>query len=51
LEQRCLSHRIITEKTDLEKALDNVIDYSVIDDYSECIEKSKDYLKKVLCDD
>lgn len=51
LEQRQLSHRIITDKTDLKTALDDVIDYSAVGDYSEWVNKSKDYLKKALCDD
>lgn len=50
LEMRGLESRIITDATNLE-TLDSVIDYSKTNDYSEYIEKSKEYLQRALRDD
>lgn len=51
LMQRELSHRIITDKSDLDTALSNVIDYDSVKSYSDYIYKSKEYLRKALADD
>ena len=48
LNQRELSHRIITDSSDLEIALNDVIDYNSVKTYSDYIEKSKEYLRKAL---
>ncbi len=45
---RGLSDRIITEKTELEAALERKIDYSVLSDYSELAEQSEKYLERAL---
>lgn len=51
LKQRVLSHRIVTDNSDLETVLNDVIDYNSVKSYSEYIEKSKKYLRKALADD
>lgn len=45
---RGLSDRIITEKTELEAALERKIDYSALSDYGELTEQSKKYLEGAL---
>lgn len=51
LRQRELSHRIITDDSNLEIVLNDVIDYSSVKPYSDKIEKSKEYLQKALADE
>ena len=51
LNQIELSHRIITPNSNLETALSNVVDYDSVKSYSAYIEKSKQYLRRVLADD
>ena len=50
LEMRGVENRIITDATNL-GTLDAVIDYSKLKDYSEYIDKSKEYLQRALRDD
>lgn len=45
---RGLSHRIITESSNLSRDLDDVIDYDSLPDYSEMIRLSKEYLNQAL---
>lgn len=51
LKHRELSHRIITDNSNLEEALDDVIDFASVKSYSDYVEKSKNYLRKALADD
>ncbi len=51
LNKRGLSHRIVTEKTDLSSAFSQDIDYADIQDYSSYVEKSEEYLRKALSDE
>jgi hypothetical protein len=43
-----LENRIITEQSDIEQALDGIIDYYTITDYSNRISESKEYLQRAL---
>lgn len=45
---RGLENRIITEQSDIERALDGIIDYDAITDYSNRISESKEYLQRSL---
>ncbi len=51
LKQRELSHRIITDNSNLETALSDIIDYNSVKSYSDYVEKSKEYLRKALADE
>lgn len=48
LSMRGLEGRIVTEATDLERALGERIDYTIPDDYTQFVKQSKRYLQRAL---